>query len=207
MRWHYAEKRSKEYIFMKVILPRDDSKLDQEKKTEKDFKEKVAIMGQLYRALSEISELNLKNTLKTLIFQNDQISFEMFLEDNELNFYIVCHPYFQKIVEKQITSFYSSAEVVMEKPYSLKQKGYHMRGFYLYTKNPFWYPFRTYKNLENDPLNDMGNVLSKLDKDEKAVIQMIINPRDNDWQKKAKEEGGLLFKNKRHSLLSRIPII
>lgn len=44
MRWYYAEKRSRDYIFMKVILPRDDSKLDQEKKTEKDFKEKVAIM-------------------------------------------------------------------------------------------------------------------------------------------------------------------
>jgi len=122
MRWYYAQKRSQEYIFMKVILPRDDSKLDQEKKTEKDFKEKVSIMGQLYRALSEISELNLKNTIRTLIFQNDQISFEMFLEDNELNFYIVCHPYFQKIVEKQITSFYPNAEVILEKPYQLKEK-------------------------------------------------------------------------------------
>ncbi len=122
IRWRYAERRSREYIYMKVILPRDDSKLDQEKKTEKDFKEKVAIMGQLYRALSEISELNLKNTIKTIIFQNDQISFEMFLEENELNFYIVCHPYFQKIVEKQITAFYPSAEISMEKPYTFKEK-------------------------------------------------------------------------------------
>ena len=127
LRWWYAEKRSKDYVYMKVILPKDDSKLDTEKKTEKDFKEKVGIMGQLYRALSEISELNLKNTLRTMIFLNDQVSFEILVQDNELNFFIVCHPYFHKIVEKQITTFYSSAEVVVEQPYSLKQKGFHMR--------------------------------------------------------------------------------
>lgn len=207
MRWRYAEKRSKDYVFMKVILPRDDSKLDQEKKTEKDFKEKVSIMAQMYRALSEISELNLKNFIRTIIFQNDQISFELFLEDNELNFYIVCHPYFQKIVEKQITSFYSSAEISLEKPYSLKKIGYHMRGFHLYTNQEFWKPIRTFKNMENDPLNDMGNVLSKLDKDEKAVVQMIINPRNNDWQDEAKEEGTMMFKNRKPSLLKKIPII
>ncbi len=82
-----------------------------------------------------------------------------------------------------------------------------MRGFFLYTKRNFWFPIRTYKNLENDPLNDMGNVLSKLEKEEKAVIQMIINPRDDDWQKRSKEEGTLMFKNEKRSLLSRIPII
>ena len=131
----------------------------------------------------------------------------MFLRDNELNFYIVCHPYFQKIVEKQITSFYSNAEVALEKPYSFKEKGYHMRGFYLYSKKEDWFPIRTYKNLENDPLNDMGNVLSKLEKDEKAVIQIIINPRDDDWQKKAKEEGTLIFKNRKRNFLTMIPII
>lgn len=207
VRWRYAEKRAKAYLFMKVILPRDDSKLDQEKKTEKDFKEKVSIMAQLYRALSEISELNLKNTFRTFIFQNDQISFELFLEDNQLNFYVVCHPYFQKIVEKQITAYYPSAEISLEEPYEIKQRGSHLRGFYLYAVKNFWYPILTYKNMENDPLNDMGNVLSKLEKDEKAVIQIIINPCDDDWQKEAQNQGTLMFKNKKKSLLEKIPII
>ena len=82
-----------------------------------------------------------------------------------------------------------------------------MRGFFLYTKQKFWNPIRTFKNLENDPLNDMGNVLSKLESDEKAVIQIIINPCDNDWQIKAKEEGTLIFTNKKRTFLSKIPII
>jgi len=81
-----------------------------------------------------------------------------------------------------------------------------MKAFFLYAKKNFWFPIRTYKTLENDPLNDLGNVLSKLEKDEKAAIQIIINPCDDDWQKKAKEEGTFMFKNKKKPFLLKIPI-
>ena len=57
MRFIYALLQAPKLICLKVILPRSDSKLDQEKRTEKDFKEKVAIMEQLYRALWEIRSL------------------------------------------------------------------------------------------------------------------------------------------------------
>ena len=79
-RFFYAERGSKDYVYMRVELTREDSKLDQEKRTEKDFKEKVAIMQQLYRAIFEISELNIGNIMKTAVWQNDFVSFEMFLE-------------------------------------------------------------------------------------------------------------------------------
>jgi len=59
IRFIYVHRMAKHLIYMKIELPRSDSKADQEKRTEKDFKEKVAIMSQLYRALYEIRELNL----------------------------------------------------------------------------------------------------------------------------------------------------
>jgi hypothetical protein len=51
LRFTYAWHASKKLVCVKVILPRSDSKIDQEKRTEKDFKEKIAIMEQLFRAL------------------------------------------------------------------------------------------------------------------------------------------------------------
>ncbi len=55
----HLHRGTKNLVYMKVTLPRSDSKMDQEKRTEKDFKEKVAMMAQLYRALYEIREMNL----------------------------------------------------------------------------------------------------------------------------------------------------
>ena len=71
-------------------------------------------MQQLYRAIFEISELSIVNMIKTAIWQSDFISFELFLENKELKFYVVTLPYYQSIIEKQITSFYPNANIFKE---------------------------------------------------------------------------------------------
>lgn len=200
---------SKHLVYMKVTLPRSDSKADQEKRTEKDFKEKVAVMAQLYRALYEIREMNLWNMLKTKLWQADNISFELFVEKHQLNFYVVVNEYYKNIVEKQITTFYKDADIQASKePYLLYEKGKKIRGYFLFTKKPFWFPINSYKAMEQDPLNDVANVLSKLQPEEKAAIQIIINPVVNDkWQRKTEQAGTMLFKNKPLPLRIPIPII
>jgi hypothetical protein len=41
---------------MKVTLPRADSKLDKERETKKDFKEKIGIMSLFYKAIHKLAE-------------------------------------------------------------------------------------------------------------------------------------------------------
>ncbi|MBT4937299.1 type IV secretion system DNA-binding domain-containing protein [Candidatus Peregrinibacteria bacterium] len=208
-RWWYAEEGAKRYVYMKVELTRDDSKLDQERRTDKDFKEKVAIMTQLYRAVFEISELNISNIIKTGIWQNDFVSFEMFLEDKELKFYVVTLPYYQSLVEKQITSFYPNANVsIEEKPYIVRKKGYKINGFYFYLKNRFEFPIKMYDTMEHDPLNDLANVLSKLEEDETAAYQIVCHPiADDTWRKQAEDFGTRFFQKKtEEAWFTKIPV-
>jgi hypothetical protein len=209
LRFLYQVWISRHLVYIKVTLPRSDSKLDQERRTEKDFKEKVAVMSQLYRALYEIREMNLWNLIRTKIWQADNVSFELFVENHELSFYVVANRYYQSIIEKQITTFYKDADVsVSKKPYDLFAKGLKMKAYYMYTKRPFWFPINTYKVMEEDPLNDMGNVLSKLESDEKAAVQMIINPVANeDWRETVEDVGTRLFKNKPLPIRIPIPIL
>ena len=47
---------SKNLRYMKVSLPRADSKMDKEKETKKDFKEKIGIMSMFYKAIHKLSE-------------------------------------------------------------------------------------------------------------------------------------------------------
>lgn len=199
----------KKLVFMKVILSRSDSKIDREQQTKKDFKEVVAIMQQLYRALYEIGELNIWNKLRSKIFKLDRMSFEMYLEDRELFFYVVTYPYYQSIVEKQVTTFYPDAEIEYTKPIALFEEGYNVKGYSMELARESFFPIKLFKEIEDDPLNDLANVLDKVHQTERAGIQILISPKPNTWQKEAKEAGNLLFKGKKikKKFLKKIPII
>src|SRR3989339_965450 len=187
---------SKKMIYMRVMLPRSDTEKDKEKEVEKDFREKVGVMSQFYRNLHEIRELNIWNTIRSWIFNLDMVSFELVVQEKLVYFYIVTYPYFKELVEKQVTSYYPDADVEFVKPYEICPNGNKLKMFYMHTVKPFWFPIKTFKVVENDPLNDMSNVLSKLENGETAAIQLIINPRSEKWRKKAEQMGTLLFKGK-----------
>src|SRR5579883_1653242 len=54
-RYLYVLLRARSLVYLKITLPREDSQKDKEKSEEKDFREKLSIMEQLYRNLYEIS--------------------------------------------------------------------------------------------------------------------------------------------------------
>jgi hypothetical protein len=56
------------------------------------------------------------------------------------------------------------------------------------------YPIKTYKYLEDDPLNNFTNVFGGLGKDDKAVFQVIIKPVSSKYNKKAKKAASLVAK-------------
>ncbi len=211
MRWWYHERKAENFAFIEVTVPRSDSKKDYEQRQEKDFKEKVGVMVQFYRALTELSEMNLWNTIRSFVWEFDKISLEMWMENRELKFFVVCDEYYKSIIEKQVTSFFPTANIETVEEPELNLKGNIMNGYYLHTVNEFWFPIKTHKEMENDPLNDMSNVFSKLTENEKAVMQMVINPKSNDkWRDKAEKKASDYFaKKKSHDIpiISDIPLL
>ncbi|MBT4021365.1 type IV secretion system DNA-binding domain-containing protein [Candidatus Peribacteria bacterium] len=204
-RFFYAYRQSKKLITMKVLLPRSDSKVDEEKRTEKDWKEKIAIMEQLYRALWEVKALNIWTVLHMWLWRFNTMSFELFVEKNEITFYVVTRPQLFGIVEKQITSFYPNAEITLDDNGTPEvwPKGTNLVGYYMKLHKKFLFPLRFYENMQDDPLNDITNVLSKLRENEHATIQIIINPSFSDsWQKTVKKFATQSFKGKKPSTFS-----
>lgn len=194
--WFDSHQR-KNLVFMKVTLARSDSKLDKERETKKDFREVVSIMQQLFRAIYEIKELNLWNRIMARFHRLDRVSFELFLQERQLYFYVVSYPYYQSIVEKQVTTFYPDAEVEYVKAPKLYEPGYDVKGYFMKLVHPFWLPLKTYKVLEDDPLNDIANALDKVHNDERAAVQVIVRPLGDKWRKRAREEGTAIFKGKK----------
>ncbi len=208
VRFCYAWWQSGKLIAMKVLLPRSDSKIDQEKRTEKDFKEKVAIMEQLYRALWEVRSLTFWQGIHFWIFRYATISFEMILEKGELSFFVITQPSLISIVEKQITAFYHDAEVQVQPMPEIWTKGCKLAGYNMITKKKFIFPIRFYEEMQDDPLNDIANVVSKLEAEERAAVQVIITPVFSEgWSKSVKQYASLKFKGKDDSWASHIPIL
>ena len=201
-------------VHLRITLPRNDSKLDREKAgsfSQKDFHEQIGKAEQFFRTIYESRDLNLYNVLvNRWLWQEPVFSFEFQFHKQQFVFVIVCDPYYQRILQKQITAMYESAEIEILSPedrFVLHPKGNYLNGFYLHQKKPFWFPIKTYKKVEEDSLNSVANAFSKLSQEETACIQLILHPNDNKWQKKAKEKGEAKFKNKDKDSGISIPII
>lgn len=185
-------------IHMKITLPREESQKDKEKSEVKDFKEMIGVMEQFYRNVHEIGELNLQNIIHTKLFQDDFISFEYLAKNKVVEFYAVTPKRYANMIDKQITSYYPNADIMIENKIDILPKGNKMKIYYAYQKNPYFYPIKTYQNLENDPLNDLTNIFSKFDESDIGTIQIIFSPRtDKGWQKKTEKAGSEMFGGKK----------
>ena len=52
IRFFHALEKSRKLVYMKVLIPRKESKKDREEQTEKDFKEVIGVMEQLFESTS-----------------------------------------------------------------------------------------------------------------------------------------------------------
>lgn len=205
LRLIFHVRNAKNLITLQITMPRQDSQKDKEKETEKDFREKIGVMEQLYRNIHEIRELNLYNRIKTFFLQTDKVSCELVVEKKLIRFNIVTPPEYQTLLEKQVTAYYPDADIqFFDEQFEVfpQDQGYKLRAFYAFENKEFYKPIKTYKTIENDPLNSITNVLTKLDSDERAAIQIIIRPKSKAWSKKAIEIGENIFKGKKSKKFS-----
>ena len=199
----------KNLVYLKVTLPRSDSKLDKERETKKDFKEKVGMMSMFFKAIHKLSEAWLKDSFLDAIFKHAKISFELVFENGELSFYISTYKNFANLITQHVTSIYSDAEVlfVEKKDYiDLKPTGYTARAASMWKENDDVFPIRCYKYLEDDPLNSFTNVFGWLSKEDKAIFQIDVKPVGSGWNKKAKKAAGAVAKGQ-YKRKKKIPLL
>ena len=146
--------------YMKVTLPRADSKLDKEQDTKKDFKEKIGIMTLFYKSVHKISTISAWNTILNFIFCHAKISLEMIYSGGQVHFYLAAYQEHMTLITQQVTSNYPDAEVRLidrsELP-EIKPLGYALEAASISKRNDDLYPLKTYKYFEDDPLSSFTN--------------------------------------------------
>lgn len=186
-------------VFLRVLIPKKESKDDREKESgqyagEKDFKEVIGVMTHFFEAVHSIYD----DDMKHIIFGQDFFSLEYAVFRNQIFLYVVLPQRLVALFEKQITGFYPDAYVEQIEDYNIFKPNSRVAGCYMkMTKSP-WFPVRTYQRMGSDPLNTLSNVLSKLGHEEGAAIQIVIKPVHDGWQQKGRKKAEDIFVHKKH---------
>ncbi|MEX2090572.1 MAG: DUF87 domain-containing protein [Candidatus Paceibacterota bacterium] len=179
-----------------ITVPREiPSANSGQQRTEKEM---ISVMEQLY---SSFVNLHAKGWNK-FMYGEPYIVLEMAVHHigEEINFYMAVPRSYEQIFEKQVHGVFQTAQIDKVKDYNIFNPQGFSLGAYFTLKDNSILPFKTYQNLQSDPLSGLATGLSKLTKEgEGAAIQIIIRPSHQDAtrklaQKVAKEmQGGLTF--------------
>ena len=188
-------------VFLSVKIPKKDSKTDREIEGEQfgqsSFKEmSCEVMAQFYQSLSGLYN----GGLSGYFTDQDFLSFEYVVLNGVVTFYLVCPRSLVLLIEKQLTAYYPDAYIEQVEDYNLFNKGAKVSGVTATISNEFWHSIKTYDQMTSDPINGIINSLSKIKKGEGAVIQIMIKPVKDSWQKNARKSISDIKSNKKSSM-------
>lgn len=164
-----------------VTLPRQFArKQDEIANPPKDFKELLAPMDQLIASLASIHD----GSIWTLLTGKQRhLVFEIVAEGGQISFYISCPGQLASMIEKQVNSFFPTAQVDKVAGHNIFAVGHGEISVGALTFNKrYIFPIKTYKYLDAEPLNSITNTLSKLGDGSAAAIQILLKPLDERWR-------------------------
>lgn len=179
--WYYKHvilPRTKDWVFLEIQMPKESSDDKDRNLRDEEKKKLIGVAEQLYTTLSGISQENWFWQPK------DYISFELACTDKKISFYINCPKHLQDLIEKQIQAQYPHAFIEQIQAYNPFPKSGEFEAAELQLTKPYMFPFRTYEDMETDPLNALTNAMSKLTEQDGAAIQIILYPAGTHWQLK-----------------------
>lgn len=138
-------------------------------------------MAQVFAAISPGGHVSLWRRLWTKV---RTLTFEIASFDQTIHFYIVMPKSVKSFIESQITSQYPHIQISETKEYlgNITKSKYLTIGN-LQLAAAFYYPIKTYKDFKQlDPLSSIIGVLSKFNKTQCGLIQIVIEPPHFNWQ-------------------------
>jgi hypothetical protein len=170
-------KESLEFILFSVKMTKESA--EETQKAGKQEKDWIKLMEDFY---SSLTSLNKEGVLGV----DPWIALEIGKVKEQIYFYAAVPKRFEGFIEKEIYSIYPNAQIEKSDDYNIFSPSENVSCGYLKTTKPFYLPIKTYNYIETDPLSSITNVLTKLDENEEAAIQVIIRKGNNDWHTRAK---------------------
>ncbi|MEK7172864.1 MAG: DUF87 domain-containing protein, partial [Patescibacteria group bacterium] len=166
-----------------VRLPKYEKK-DQDQK--QDFKAIIQQMEQVYASFLYLRKPSFKEK-HWGGYQLPRVALEIASKvgESDIAFYIAVPDFMEGAIEKSVQGVFPQA-IVEKVPgdYTVFEPQAKVAGKRVFLKDSFYFPIKTFKNLERDPLSSMTNALSKIKPEEGAAIQIVLKPSSVDIKEK-----------------------
>ncbi len=163
-----------------IRVPKEGAKKEEEEKSsKKDYKELIAVMEAFYSALGHVRS---RNRFKAYFLgREDHISLEMVVMDGLIRFYAVVPRFLVQFFQQQLHAQYPSASITDAEDFNIfRPRGVIFSAPMLVSKDTI-FPFKTYKKMDSDPLNGITNALAKVEKNQTAMIQLLVRTAPHGW--------------------------
>lgn len=183
-------------VFLKVLLPRWDGKSDreQEKEIAKDMKEKIWRMSQVLWNLHKMNEVSTREKIMWTIFWKQKLVFVYQYEYWQISCLIWTYPEYQDMVESAIASQYSAASIEkIAKPKFFRKKYSDVQ--VLETKKDPLYTIKLYKNIPDDPINNIIDSMWKVSTEDTVSIVFVVKPEKSSFNMRREIAADRLYKN------------
>ena len=195
-RFFYDVFNSNRIIYLKVLLPRGQSKLDreQEKELAKDMKEKIGRMGQVFHNFHKVGNLSTKESVMKNLFDKPKTTLIYNYEDGILNFIIATYPEYQQLLEGAIAAQFPNCSIERTvKPKFFKKKYSDIMPIRP-KKDPI-FNIKIYKQQADDPMNNIIDAIGKISRYDTLNIVIPIKPLGDAFNKKSQKAIDRLYKN------------
>lgn len=177
-------KRYYKHKVLMVRLPRqDEDKNNTEDQAVQQLREEIAKAETVFSSIGGLKAQ--KGIGAWLLGRDDQFSFEIVAQQEQIAFYVVPPEGMTRYIEQQIHAHYPEASVEEVEDYNIFHPKGETLASYVRTKRHFVFPIKTYNKMETDPMNSIVNVMSKLEKNEGMGIQVLVRSSHPRWHTKA----------------------
>jgi hypothetical protein len=177
-------KRTFDTVLLLVLLPQ----MSAEQKTGgggggevslQQLQEKVSAMEAF---LGTLAGLKAEKGFKTWLFGLTEVfSCELVVNDGKISFYLSCPRHMQQLIEEQVVAQFQDAVVEPVSDYNIFSPKSVVFGKQLSFKREYFFPIKTYKKLETDPLNPLINALGQVKEEDGAAIQIVFRSAPGSW--------------------------
>lgn len=196
-------KQAENIRFLQVRVPKNavarSSDIDA-KDHANNMKDNIALMNQMYKNFYSIFDGGFWNKK----IGNNYISMEILVEKEIIKFILWIPEDHLLTMQKMIASFYSGALVeIIDEPKLLEAGKFMAWGEFSLTKDSV-HPIKTYESFEADPMDSILSAFSSVNKEEKACLQILVEPLSEDWLKEMRKKGEKIKKDDKSGWFSRL---
>lgn len=178
--WKKQVERSLKMVPLLITIPRDAGAKDYQAQGRDNrdlMRETLAVAEAFYSNLSSL--FNKYKIFKNFFVGAPHVAAEIVAKDKEIFFYIAAPYAFLDVIEKSISSQYPESNIERAEEHNIFNSQWGMdniAGGEIRATNSYYYPFRTYQELDSEPLENITNSLAGLDEGEGAAIQILFRP-------------------------------